>query len=30
MTDWILAVDWTRIADIATAVVMVVLVLAEY
>ena len=30
MTDWILAVDWTRIADIATAVVMVVLVPAEY
>ena len=30
MTDWILAVDWTRIADIATAVVVVVLVLAEY
>lgn len=30
MTDWILAVEWTQIADIATAVVVVVLVLAEY
>lgn len=29
MTDWILAVDWTRIADIATAVV-VALALAEH
>jgi len=30
MTDWILAVEWTQIADIATAVGAVVLVLAEY
>lgn len=30
MTDWILAVEWTQIADIATAVVVVVLDLAEY
>lgn len=30
MTDWMLAVEWTQIADIATAVVVVVLVLAEY
>lgn len=29
MTDWILAVDWTRIADIATAVVVVALAVVE-
>lgn len=30
MTDWILAVDWTRIADIVAAVVVVTLALAEH
>lgn len=29
MTDWVLAVDWTRIADIATAVVVVALAVVE-
>ena len=29
MTDWVLAVDWTRIADIATAVVVVALAMVE-